>query len=72
MWGGGDPRIRTDKPRIASYVRTSKYTNNIPSGKYEQPPTGAGKPQHPRTSRTPVHSWEVEIPCCRSSSTNRG
>ena len=72
MWGGGDPRIRTDKPRIASYVRTLKYTNNIPSRKYEQPPIGAGKPKHLRTPRTPVHSREAEIPCYRPSRTNRG
>ena len=73
MWGGGgNPWIQTDKPRIASYVRTSKYTNNIPLGKYEQPPVGAGKLQHPRSPRTLVHSREAEIPCYRPSSTNRG
>ena len=72
MWGGGgdeNPRIQTDKLRIASYVRTLKYTNNIPLGKYEQPSVGARKPKH---SRTPVHSQEAEIPCYRPSRTNRG
>ena len=75
MWGGGgdeNPRIQTDKLRIASYVRTLKYTNNIPLGKYEQPPIGAGKPKHLRTPRSPVHSREAEIPCYRPSRTNRG